>query len=359
MPPVRRTRTTRASTRAAKAAAARPAGRPAVLTDQTVNPAPPTAATTGMINLNFEVLTASISAAVQQAVQTALVANSTSGANPAEAPETLVSQAIESEVSAITTNAGQVITNTVSPGPRPATEFRSVAISLAARVSSKIKAKIWAQEYIDLGSLLTISPSNHSYSFSLKTNSDDSSPKPKLCLEPNDKPRRLYNTSQWLTAFNTFVAVYSERFTQAAPQLMKYCETVRDISAKGGDWRFYDEQFRFLRQSDPNLFPWDQIHWELWFQTMLPSRNNAHKSISNPDRDKPPHRFRQQFPKGTCWAFHGGKTCSGSKFEHICFKCGSRHPASQCPTSRGKTKPTPVGDQAERRLQTNNSGKSG
>ena len=99
MPPVKRTRTTRASTRAAKAAAARPAGRPAVLTDQNGNPASPTSANTGMINLNFEVLTASISAAVQQAVQTALVADSTSGANPAEVPETLVSQAIESEAS--------------------------------------------------------------------------------------------------------------------------------------------------------------------------------------------------------------------------------------------------------------------
>ena len=180
-----------------------------MLTDQNANPAPPTVTNTGMINLNFEALTASISAAVQQAVQTALVATSTSGATPTEAPETLVSQAIESEVSAITTSAGQVITNTGSPGPRPATEFRSVAISLAARVSSKIKAKIWAQEYIDLGSL-TISPSNHSYSFSLKTNSDDSSPTPKLCLEPNDKPRRIYNISQWLTAFNTFVTGYSE-----------------------------------------------------------------------------------------------------------------------------------------------------
>ena len=147
-----------------------------------------------------------------------------------------------------------------------------MAISLAVRGSSKIKVKIWAQEYIDLGSLLTISPSNHSYSFSLKTNCDDSSPTPKLCLEPNDKPRRIYNISQWLTAFNTFVAVYSERFTQALPQLMKYCETVR--------------------QSAPNLFSWDQIHWELWLQTMLTSRNNAHKSVSNPDRDKPPHRFR-------------------------------------------------------------------
>ena len=71
-------------------------------------------------------------------------------------------------MSAITSSSGQVPINDVGTGPRPATEFRSVAISLAARVSSKIKAKIWAQEYIDLGSLLSLSPSSNSYSLSLK-----------------------------------------------------------------------------------------------------------------------------------------------------------------------------------------------
>ncbi len=88
---------------------------------------------------------------------------------------------------------------------------------------------------------------------------------------------------------------------------MKYCETVRDISAKGGDWRYYDEQFRFLRQSDPNIFPWDHIHWELWFQTMISARNNGQKAVATSERDKPPNRVWQQFPKGTCWAFHGAK----------------------------------------------------
>ena len=127
MPPVKRTRTTRASSCAAKAAAARPTGRPALLTDQNVNPAPPTSANTGMINLNFEALTASISAAVQQAVQTAWVANSTSGANPAEVPETLASQAIESEVLAIKNSAGQVITNTKGPGTGPASEMKAAS----------------------------------------------------------------------------------------------------------------------------------------------------------------------------------------------------------------------------------------
>lgn len=172
-------------------------------------------------------------------------------------PETVVSQAIESEVSVITSTPGQVPQfDNEGTGSQPVTEFRSVAVSLAARVSSKIKAKIWAQEYIDLGSLLSLSPpSSNNYSLSLKANREISSATPEVFMEPNDKPRRIFHISQWLAAFNAFVAVYTERFPQKAPQLMKYCETVREIFAKGGDWRFYDEQFGFLRQSDPNLFP--------------------------------------------------------------------------------------------------------
>ena len=115
---------------------------------------------------------------------------------------------------------------------------------------------------------------------------------------------------------------------------MKYWETVCNIFAKGRDWHLYNEQFRFSWQSDPNLFLWDQIHWELWFQTMFTSCNKSHSSSA--DCEKPPNRFHPQFPKGTWWTFHAGKPCSGCKFEHICFNCGSRHPASQCPSHKGK-----------------------
>ena len=103
-----------------------------------------------MINLNLEALSASIPAAFQQAVQNAVTFTSTSLDSPslvgssAEVPETVVSQAIESEVSAITYTAGQVPFDNEGTGSRPVTEFRSVPISLPARVSSKIKAKIWA-----------------------------------------------------------------------------------------------------------------------------------------------------------------------------------------------------------------------
>ena len=84
--------------------------------------------------------------------------------------------------------------------------------------------------------------------------------------------KKVQTITQWVTAFNTFVAIYVERVPQDAPKLMKYYEVVRDIAFKSGEWLFYDEQFRFLRQSAPEQHPWDQIHWELWLRAMVNSR---------------------------------------------------------------------------------------
>ena len=39
---------------------------------------------------------------------------------------------------------------------------------------------------------------------------------------------------------------------------MKYGEVVRDLAARGGNWRFYDTQFRSLRQSNVPGMPWAQ-----------------------------------------------------------------------------------------------------
>ena len=48
------------------------------------------------------------------------------------------------------------------------------------------------------------------------------------------------------------------------------------------------------------------------------------------DKVSPRSRSCQTFPRGTCWAFQGGRFCGGCRFPHLCFKCGSPHPASQC-----------------------------
>ena len=114
---------------------------------------------------------------------------------------------------------------------------------------------------------------------------------------------------------------------------MKYCEVVRDLAQKAGDWIWYDEQFRYLRQTAPEKYPWDQIHWELWIRASSSFRKTqplTNKQLQ-PNRSRSRSKF---FAKGTCWAFQAGKHCSGCQFTHECFKCGAKHPGSQC------TKPT-------------------
>ena len=205
---------------------------------------------------------------------------------------------------------------------RPQQIHQQITVPLASRVSDKIPSKIWANEYIDLGTLLQIaSPNTSQYNFVVQT--PHSSDRPVISLEPAQKPKRIATTDQWITAFQTFVAIYMVRSPTDAPALMKYSKTVQDLAANNAHWRYYDENFRFLRQK--TLFPWDQIHWELWLQA-----HHMQKSptvVSSDSRNRP---TRSPFPSGFCWRFHRGEKCSGCNFKHECFRCGSHHPANQC-----------------------------
>ena len=213
--------------------------------------------------------------------------------------------------------------------PQPQQIFTSIAVGLPARVSAKLKAKIWANEYVDFGALLSSSPQNEGkYSLSM-TPSAGPQCSPQFTLEPSQSNKRITSIHQWASAFNIFVSVYAERFSSETPSLMKYCEVVRDLAYKSGDWFWYDKQFRYLRQSNPALYPWDQIHWELWLRAANSFRRP--QSFTNKFQTQTCQRFRPPpFPKGTCWAFQAGKHCSSCQYDHSCFKCGAKHPGSQC-----------------------------
>ena len=43
---------------------------------------------------------------------------------------------------------------------------------------------------------------------------------------------------------------------------MKFCEMVTDISTHGGEWPYYDKQFRYI-PAHSREYPWDIVHWEL------------------------------------------------------------------------------------------------
>ena len=89
---------------------------------------------------------------------------------------------------------------------------------------------------------------------------------------------------------------------------MKYYEVVRDIAAKLGNWRYYDEQFRFLRQSKQDRYPGDNVAWELWHQALHSSLTTSRPNSNNDFRTcRPNQRPIQSFPKGVCWRFHAGQ----------------------------------------------------
>ena len=81
-----------------------------------------------------------------------------------------------------------------------------------------------------------------------------------FCLEPASKTKKILSIEVLLQAFHIFVGLYTQKFPHEAPALMKYGQTIRDLALHGQNWRFYDENFRFLRQTQCSLVPWGSIH---------------------------------------------------------------------------------------------------
>ena len=135
-------------------------------------------ASQNLISVDLQALSASIAATVSQAAEDAL-------------------------------GAGGARNNTQDPGPSTSLipdSSPSAAPALGARVGPKLKAKIWANEYVDFGCLLSLTLSTERYSLSL-ISSGTSSAQPQLNLEPVHAHKKIHSLNQWLTAFNTFVAI--------------------------------------------------------------------------------------------------------------------------------------------------------
>ncbi|CAH3191527.1 unnamed protein product, partial [Porites evermanni] len=90
--------------------------------------------------------------------------------------------------------------------------------------------------------------------YQLTINPGDGS-SPSLALEPITKPKKIVSIDSWVQAFHVFVGVFTSRFPSDAPGLMKYGSTIQDLAARGHNWRFYDENFRFLRQTPATSLP--------------------------------------------------------------------------------------------------------
>ena len=210
------------------------------------------------------------------------------------------------------------------PQPLGLSHFNSITMPIGAQVSPKIKAKIWANEFVEFG--LLINPRVGETRYQLSINQNDNSV-PTLSLEPSSRIKPITTIDLWTSAFQVFVGVYTSKFPQEAPSLMKYGEVVRDLAARGGNWRFYDTQFRSLRQSNVPGMPWGTTHWELWIRAQNMKLNTQARPNSSPASTVQLGPF---VPLGYCRRYHKGFKCAGCNYKHQCFKCGATHCAKTC-----------------------------
>lgn len=89
--------------------------------------------------------------------------------------------------------------------PIPDQLFVSSSLPLDARVSDKIRAKIWNEEYIDFGTLIANPQLENKYSVTV--GNAESGSMPSLCLEPVSKPKKITTIEGWSSCFLIFVGV--------------------------------------------------------------------------------------------------------------------------------------------------------
>jgi hypothetical protein len=220
-------------------------------------------------------------------------------------------------------------------------DFQSVSLPLGATVDRKIKAKIWDDQYVDLNSLIKDSDDDD-ITFTLSRKSSFLS-----FASPNHRSKPIEDIQDWTNAFLTLVAIYTERHPTAAPKILKYIKTVRDMESHRGNWVYYDTQFRKLKSSQE--WSWDFIHWELHFSAMskssapsakVPYTAHRYADTTFGGRKKPPFLT---VPNGFCRGYHKTGKClqtAPCPYKHLCFKCKKQeHPSRWC-ISRHDAGPT-------------------
>ena len=154
----------------------------------------------------------------------------------------------------------------------PIQPFHSASLPLDAWVPEKIKEKIWREEFVDFGVFLSNPDPTARYELNVRR--FPAGHPASLVLEPTAKSKQIRTISD----IHIFVFIYTQRYSHETPALMKYCQIVQDLAARDYNWSYYDENFRFLRQTQVSQVSWETLHWELWLRSQNYSRKTSHVS---------------------------------------------------------------------------------
>ena len=213
----------------------------------------------------------------------------------------------------------------------------STLLILGATLDPKIKAKVWAGQYIDL---TTMSHAEEK-PMCLAINSKNSTL--SLSQPRTSGPIHIYD---WLRLFGTYSALYTERNPEAAPGMFTYMVRILDIQKQYGGqvWKVYDEKFRRLKASRPTL-PWCEIHWNTFmfafqpanspnlpFQPFIPTRNNQQSQNQRPRNNATSPRSAKT--PNICYDYNNKGSCTfqdACRYRHACITCHKAgHPRIRC-----------------------------
>ena len=158
-----------------------------------------------------------------ESVLTALAENQPANREHADqdTPAQLVHGIVDTPVNSITGNCESTQSH-----------FRSASMSITADIPKKVKAKIWAREYVQMEELL------HETGDTPMMLSFDPEATLGLTLVPKPFKKTPLSIAQWSLAWNRFVAVLSEQQTNLAPQLAQHMELIMKIAQKKGELGF-------------------------------------------------------------------------------------------------------------------------
>lgn len=213
---------------------------------------------------------------------------------------------------------------------------------LAYHVNDRLKEKVVTDKYVDLKTLL---PGNDNPGYTLKV--DSSGNEPSIHLASTAPTKSLSNIESWLTAFEIYHDIYIEAHPTKSPQLVKYQNKIRALNRKFGfqTARYYDENFRLLRETNPDL-DFAISHSEIWMTaTTMHSQNpNQNSNFRPKSQSTISHTARttKLTPPGFCFAYHTqGVRCDKQpcKYNHFCFQCRGPHPIFKCLGTNSRQKP--------------------
>jgi hypothetical protein len=200
----------------------------------------------------------------------------------------------------------------------PIRDYKPLGRPLHSKINQKLQEKIRSGEFVDLSDILVDhQPAELNLHLAVKNQ--------KIGLA-SGKKRKFLTVESWTDAFAIFASVIRKAnptHPTIAEDLAIYMDLIRQIQKDGGDWFFYDVQFRQAMQND------DTLSWSMVDQVLYTRALNKAKSPLSPQTSKPFHR---PAPRKTCHKFNGGRECNGfCGYAHVCYGCRGNHPITQCP----------------------------